>query len=135
MLKFRFHLFAAGLGALAAGSVVATMPAAAQQSGLEGSWRGGGRVVFPSGESERASCRASFNRAGNTFRMSAVCATPSARVTQSAELQRVSATQYSGSFFNPEYNVSGDISIVVRGDRLSARLAGGGGSASFNLSR
>ena len=107
-----------------------------QQSSLEGSWSGGGRIVFPSGDAERANCHASFSRrSANSFRMNAVCATPSARVAQYGTVERVSGNSYAGSFFNSEYNVSGDINITVRGDRLSAQLRGGGGSGSFNLGR
>ncbi len=110
--------------------------ASAQQVSLEGVWRGGGKMVLPSGDSERANCRASFRRAsGNSFHMDAVCATPSVRVSQTAVLQRVSPTQFSGSFYNSEYNVAGNINLTMRGQRISAQLAGGGGSASFNLGR
>ena len=127
--------------ALLVAAIVCSIPAhdadaQQQQASLEGAWSGSGRIVFPSGEAERASCRASFSRrAANSFRMSAVCATPSVRLVQSATVERVSANSFAGSFFNSEYNVSGDISITLRGDRLSAQLSGGGGSASFALGR
>ncbi len=117
-------------------SIGAHGASAQQQSSLEGSWSGGGRIVFPSGETERANCRVSFSRwSANSFRMRAVCATPSARVAQSGTVERVSGNRFAGSFFNSEYNVSGDINLTVRGDRLSAQLRGSGGSGSFNLSR
>jgi hypothetical protein len=67
--------------------------------------------------------------------MSAVCATASVRVAQSAKLARVSANRFTGSFYNAEYNVSGSIAITVHGNRLSASLSAGGGTAHFNLSR
>jgi hypothetical protein len=125
-------LVACIVGSLGADNVAAQQ----KQSSLEGSWRGGGRVVFPSGDAERATCRASFSRrTANSFRMSAVCATASARVAQSATLERISGNTYAGSFFNPEYNFSGDITVTVRGDRLSAQLRGGGGGANLNLGR
>lgn len=127
--------------ALLVAAIVCSIPAddadaQQHQASLEGAWSGSGRIVFPSGEVERASCRASFSRhAANSFRMSAVCATPSARMVQSATVERVSANSFAGSFFNSEYNVSGDISITLRGDRLSAQMRGGGGSGSFALGR
>jgi hypothetical protein len=116
--------------------IAAARPAASEPAGLEGSWSGGGTVVLPSGERERARCRASFRReSGNTFAMSATCATPSARISQSAALARTSANRYSGEFYNPEYAIAGSIAIIVSGNKLTATLSGGGGSALFHLSR
>jgi hypothetical protein len=111
-------------------------PARGQQAGLEGSWSGSGRVVLPSGATERASCQALFRRQGaNAFHMSARCATSSARVAQTAGLVRIGANRFSGHFYNAEYAISGTINVTLRGDRLSASLTGGGGSAFFQLSR
>ncbi len=125
--------FVSGALALACAASLATS-AAAQD--LAGSWGGGGKIVFPSGETERARCRASFRRqGGNSYAMSAVCATASARVQQTAEVTRVAANVYRGEFFNQEHGISGSIRITLRGDRLNASLSGGGGSAVFSLSR
>jgi hypothetical protein len=110
--------------------------ASAEQATLEGSWSGAGKVTLTSGAVETARCRASFRKkAGNVYGMSAVCATPSTRVAQSAELARVGGNRFSGDFYNPEYGISGTITIVVRGNRLSASLSGGGAHASLALSR
>ncbi|MGH8335547.1 MAG: hypothetical protein ACRETL_01690 [Gammaproteobacteria bacterium] len=112
----------------------AALPAAAE--GLVGSWSGGGSVQLPSGDMERARCKATFHRAGGkSYSMNAVCASSSARVAQTASLQQVSANRFAGDFTNSEYNVSGTISITLSGDSLSAHLDGGGASAHFNLSR
>lgn len=131
----------AQLGAVAVAAVLglaaSSTGAAAQGAGdISGSWSGGGRVQLPSGAVERASCRASFRRqGGSSFSMSAVCATASARVAQTAVVTRSGGNSYSGQFFNAEYGVSGSISITVSGNRMSASLSGGGGSAQFNLGR
>ena len=109
---------------------------AAEGPNIEGSWSGGGRIVFPSGETERARCRARFHRqGGESFGMSAVCATASARVHQSAEITRITGNRYRGEFHNQEYGLSGSIRIVVNGNSIDASLSGGGGSAQFSLSR
>ena len=123
--------------ALAAACLAAgAPPAAAQPATLEGAWSGGGVVILPSGDRERARCRAIFRRAGGGgFGMNATCATASTRVSQSAQLARISANRFAGDFFNSEYGVSGSITITVQGNHLSAALNGGGGSAHFNLSR
>jgi len=103
---------------------------------LDGAWSGGGNVVFASGDRERARCRANFSaQSAKTYRMHAVCATPSARVEQTATVRRVSADTFSGQFHNPEYNVSGSIHITVHGSKLDASLRGDGGSASLHFSR
>lgn len=123
---------------LAAGMLaVASLPEAnGQGASLEGAWSGGGQIVFPSGEKEQARCRASFRRqGGDSFGMSATCATASAKVQQSAEITRVSGDRYRGEFHNQEFGISGSIRIVVSGNRLDASLSGGGGSAQFSLSR
>jgi len=113
-----------------------TNPIAAQHASLEGSWSGNGTVTFPSGASETARCRAKFQRrGGDTFAMRAVCASPSGRVAQSAQIMRVGGNRYSGEFVNTEYGISGLINIILRGNSLSASLDGGGATARFLLSR
>ena len=119
-----------------AASAGAWQPAIAQQAGLEGSWSGGGRMMLSSGNSERATCRASFRRQSATsFGVSAVCATPSARVAQSAVVQRVGANQYAGQFYNKEFDVSGTIHMTAHGNRLSVSLRGGGAAGDLDLRR
>jgi hypothetical protein len=131
---FKTALLAAAMTAGLAAS--ATGPAMAQTASLAGNWSGGGRVIYPSGDSERVRCRATFRPAGTrTFRMSAVCATPATRIAQTAQVRRVSASSYSGQFFNREHDISGTINISVRGNRLSASLSGGGGRAIMTLSK
>lgn len=123
-------------GAAAAFALVATLPAArAEPPVLDGIWNGGGTVTFPSGDKERARCRATFRKSGGGYKMNAVCTTPSARAAQTAELVRVSGNRFSGEFFNAEFNLSGVIRITVNGNSLSAFLSGGGAQANLSLSR
>ena len=105
-------------------------------AGLEGSWSGGGSVSFASGARERARCRAHYRRAGaNSYTVNATCATASGRAQQTATLRRVGENQYSGSFYNSEYAISGVIHVVVRGATQTVRLFSDSGSAIFNLTR
>jgi len=135
------RIFARGVGAALALAgalgvgVVSSGPASAQS--LVGSWAGGGMIIYPSGEKERARCRATFRMAGGgDFSMRAVCATASARVVQNAALSRLTGSTYMGEFYNTEYGISGSIRIRVHGsNRLSASMKGGGGSAHFSLNR
>ena len=113
---------------------VTASPAAAQS--IVGSWSGSGMIVFPSGETERARCRATFrNLSDGGVSMQGICATSSVRVSQSASLSRLTANTYSGEFFNTEYNISGSIRIRLQGSKLNASLNGGGASAQFMLGR
>lgn len=115
---------------------IAAAPAVAEAGSIEGSWSGGGTVRFSTGNAERARCRANFRRrGGSSFAMTAVCATASAKVEQTAQLERTGPNRYSGGFQNAEYGVSGSISITVNGNSLSASLNGGGASAHLSLGR
>jgi hypothetical protein len=108
----------------------------AQEAQLEGSWRGSGKVTLPSGEAERATCRARFTRrSAEIFEVSALCSTSSVRLSQTASLRRTSEGGFAGQFFNAEYNISGAIRVRVRGNSIQASLNGGGGSASFSMTR
>ena len=128
----------AGFAAVVAATLVGLpAPGVAQQGAdLSGTWSGGGRVQFSSGAVESARCRASFRRqGGSSFAMSASCATPSARVDQTAVLSRTGGNRFAGEFYNSQYGITGSINISVNGNRLSASLSGGGASAHLSLSR
>ena len=119
---------------LIAGLTVVSGPAMAQS--LEGFWSGGGSVAFASGQKERAKCQAQYRRAsGNAYTVTATCATPSGRATQTATVRQVGGNSYQGQFHNSEYNVSGTIYVTVGGNRQSVRLTSELGSASLELRR
>jgi hypothetical protein len=110
--------------------------AAAQSGRLEGSWSGGGPVSFGSGAREYARCRATYSRRSRErYTLRAVCATASARASQTAELRRIGENRYGGSFYNSEYDVSGSIVVVLRGSTQSVRLTSSSGWAALRLSR
>ena len=129
------RMLAAVASLSAALSVGASEFAFSEGAVLDGSWSGGGTVTFPSGAVEKASCRATYRRAGNGYAMSGVCATPSGRAAQTASLQRVSANRFAGTFHNAEYDISGSISVTVNGNTQSVYLNGSGASASIHLRR
>jgi hypothetical protein len=121
-------LLLAGMGGAA--------PPAAQSASLEGSWRGGGSVSFATGQRERAECRVRYSRASATsYNLTATCATPSGRATQTATVRQVGGNSYRGTFHNSEHNVSGTIFITAAGNRQSVRLTSDAGQASFELRR
>lgn len=57
---------------ICAAAVAASPQAKSQQATLDGTWNGGGTVILPSGDRERARCRATFRtRSANRVDMSA----------------------------------------------------------------
>lgn len=134
--RCRRRIAALALPLLMVAGLSASHQAAAQSAGLEGSWHGGGSVAFGSGQHERAQCRAQYRRASaNAYTVTATCATPSGRATQTATLRQVGGNTYQGQFRNSEYDVSGTIVVTVSGNRQSVRLSGDAGSAAFELRR
>lgn len=103
---------------------------------LAGSWRGKGSVSLASGAREQATCRAEYRRRSHEgYIVRAVCATPSAKVEQTAALKRVSANTYRGTFYNREYGISGTIYVRIGGNTHTARLTSEAGSASLRFRR
>ncbi|RUO99539.1 hypothetical protein [Hyphomicrobium sp.] len=123
-------LLSAGL-AFGFGGVTA---ARAESAMLVGTWVGNGNINFSSGSKESARCRAHFAKTGErSYEMSASCATPSAKVDQTAQLTKVGANSYVGSFFNQQYNTGGSIKVTISGSTGSVSLAGEAGTAFFRL--
>jgi hypothetical protein len=105
-------------------------------SDLAGSWSGGGSILLAIGTKEQARCRAHYRSAGqNTYTVNATCATASGKAAQTATVRRVGENRYSGSFYNSEYAISGEIHIVVRGGSQTVRLVSDSASAVINLTR
>ena len=108
--------------------------ARAEPVSLAGSWSGNGSISFASGSKEKARCRARFAKTGaSSYAMAASCATPSAKVDQTATLYKSGANSFTGNFFNQQYNTGGSIRITVSGRTQSVRLNGEAGSAFFKL--
>lgn len=117
-------------------AVPLTVPASAAAAELAGSWSGAGTFTLASGARERARCRARYTPAGGKrIAMAGACATGSAKVSQTAILRKTGANSYAGTFYNPEYGVTGRIRINVSGNRQAVFLSGDGGRAAFSLSR
>lgn len=125
-------LLSLGLGAavLAAGA-----PAEADSGGLSGAWKGGGTWTFSSGATEKARCRATFSPSGKSaYDVSATCATSSGTVSQTGFV-RGSGSTYRGTFYNPEFDTSGKISISLSGRSQVVRLTSAKGTGVIRLSR
>jgi len=129
----RTNLVGAALALTFAAGIVSTAQARGEGGGIGGSWSGGGTVSYASGQRERARCQAHFSGEGAAVSVTATCATPSGSVSQSARLRKVGPNTYAGSFFNPQYNTSGSISITVHGNTQSVSLRSASGSANLTL--
>ena len=125
----RITFLSLGVGALLLSAT------AASAADLAGSWKGGGTVTFSSGSSVKARCRATFSPSGKSaYDVSATCATQSGTVSQTAFV-RGSGSSYRGTFYNPQFDASGKISISVSGNSQTVRLNSSKGSAVIRLSR
>lgn len=103
---------------------------------LAGSWSGGGSVTFSTGSKEKARCRAVYAKAGVTsYTLNATCATASGKVAQTASIRRSGPTSFAGSFYNPDYDLTGSIKVSVQGNSQSITLTSSKATASLRLSR
>jgi hypothetical protein len=115
-------------------SCVNLSSASAEPGSIIGSWSGSGSIAFASGSKESARCRVYFAKTGETsYRMSATCATASAKVDQTATLSRIGSNSYAGRFFNQQYNTGGSIRVTVSGHTQRVLLSGEAGEAVFSL--
>lgn len=127
-------LAASGL-MLAAFLTVAPVKAAVAGE-LVGSWSGSGTVTLANGAREKARCRASYISAGGrTYAMTATCATAAAKVSQTAIVSQNTKNRFGGTFYNPEFGITGRIRIIVNGKRQTVYLTGSAGRATFNMQR
>ncbi len=134
LTKLKLHALTAALAVVVLATPSVSTQAAADD--LEGSWSGGGTLTYASGEREKARCRATISRSSPTsYRVNGSCATQSGKATQVAEVFKTGANRYRGEFRNPEFDVSGSMSVVVHGRSLTATLRGTNGAGGvINLS-
>lgn len=117
-------------------SIVSAVTNAAAADDLEGTWSGSGTVTYASsGDKERARCRATFRKAtANSYSVSGSCATQSGKASQTAEVFKLTENRYRGNFYNQEFDISGTMSVIVRGRSLTATLTSSTGTGVLNLS-
>lgn len=108
----------------------------ASAASIVGSWSGGGTIKLKTGGVERVRCRISYSSStGNTFGISATCATTAGTISQSGRVVSRGGGRYSGRLYSPEYSVSGNLSISVRGNRQTVSVSSAKGSGRLSLSR
>ncbi len=103
---------------------------------LAGTWNGSGYVNPKDGKREKVRCRITYNRhTPKVFSVSAVCASPSAKVNQTGEVLMVNPNLFVGDFYNPEFDVSGRVRVRLSGSRQTVTFSGPRGSGSVSLSK
>lgn len=115
---------------------LAGVASAAGAPSISGQWAGRGTVVLESGAREPVRCRVQYRRvAGQTFSLTARCATGSASIDQTGELQRVGRNRYVGRVHNRQFNVSARVRITVAGSRQTVAISSAHGRATMRLKR
>ncbi len=92
-------------------AALATTASHAQSSpfaGMAGSWSGGGTVTLDDGSSERIRCRATYQVAGATMKMSLTCASDAYKFQLQAAVQ-AAGSAITGEWSETSRNVSGDL--------------------------
>lgn len=113
-----------------------TGAAHARADALEGTWSGAGTVRLNSGAEERVRCRVSYRKdIGRTYVLNASCAHTSGTFKQDGRVVDLGGNRYTGRLYNPQYSVSGQVSISVRGARQTVHVSSPKGKGTLSLSR
>jgi hypothetical protein len=116
--------------------VMFATPQQAVAQSLEGTWSGAGVAKPTSGQSERVRCRITYSRESpKVFGVAATCATPSVKFHQTGKVLMVNSTRFVGDFYNPEYDVSGRVRVILKGSTQTATFSGPKGSGSMTLTK
>ncbi|XSG83302.1 MAG: hypothetical protein ACPW61_05855 [Methyloligella sp. ZOD6] len=121
-------LFVAPL-ALAISSLSATAA-----SGIEGTWSGSGTANPKNGKAESIRCKVTYRRESpKVVGVNALCATSSNKFRQTGSLLQVNDSRYVGDFHNAQFDVSGRLTVTVRGGSQSVSFSSPRGTGSMNL--
>lgn len=103
---------------------------------IAGGWRGDGLVRLKSGQSEKIRCRIRYEESsGRTLVVYVTCAHAHGIFETSGRVVKLSNTRYTGRLYSKQFDVSGDVSISVNGNRQRVRATSAKGSASVSLTR
>jgi hypothetical protein len=109
---------------------------ASAASQLEGSWSGSGYVHPTNGEREKVTCRVVYHQTSETVHsVTATCASASAKIVQTGELTTVKDGRYIGDFTNKEYNISGSVRVVVKGNSQDVTFSSSSGTGTLALKK
>ncbi len=101
---------------------------------LDGVWSGSGVVNPSDGARESVRCRVRYKQETATvFGVSATCATRSRKIQQNGTVLKVGPASYVGEFYNPGYDISGRVRVVVRGATQTVTFKSARGNGSVSL--
>ena len=124
-------------GIIAAAISFGATAAHAKSTSIIGSWSGSGVTKGNSGKQGTARCDMVYRKgSGSSYSMEATCTVSSiGLVSQTASVKKVGANRYSGKFHNFQHNVSGSISVVLRGKSQSVTMSSPRGRATVKLAK
>ena len=124
------------IAALSATAIAGFAAPAANADVLSGAWSGGGTVRLTSGQVEKVRCRVSYSKStGKTYLINATCSSTGGTFAQTGRVVQLSGNRFRGRLYSDEYEVSGNISISVRGKRQTVSVSSAKGTGSLALSK
>ena len=103
---------------------------------LSGAWSGGGTVKLTSGHVEKVRCRVKYSKStGKTYLISATCSSTGGTFAQTGRVVQISGSRFRGRLYSDQYDVSGNVSISVRGKRQTVSVSSEKGRGSLALSK
>lgn len=110
--------------------------AQAAPSTLAGSWSGNGVAKPVDSEPEVVQCRAKYAESiGRTLEFDVTCSHTHGTFQQTGRVVDLGDNKYSGRIYNSQYNVTGDVNIVVSGNRQTISVKSPKGSANVTLTK
>lgn len=108
--------------------------APAGAASLEGTWSGAGMTNPNKGQREQVRCRITYKReSAKVFGVTAKCATSSVKMRQTGKLLEISPSRYVGEFYNPDYDVSGRVRVIIKGSAQTVTFESPRGTGSVTL--
>jgi uncharacterized protein YraI len=103
---------------------------------LLGSWSGAGKAYPASGEVEPLRCSIRYEQStGRTFLIHVKCAHSNGTFKVSGRIVQMSESHYSGRLYSDQYDVAGEVSIRVSGNRQTLNAKSPKGAATIVLTR
>lgn len=115
--------------------LLGTPSAPAQADAIVGNWSGSGTVRHDGG-TDAVRCRVSYNKGtGRTYEVYANCAHPNGTFKQSGRVVDRGGNRYTGRVYSDQYQVTGSVTVSVRGNSQSISVNSPRGSAKLTLRR
>jgi hypothetical protein len=103
---------------------------------LSGTWSGNGYVQPSNGQRESVRCRVTYSQQSDkVFGVSAVCASPSAKIRQTGEVLMVNESRFVGDFYNSDFDISGRVNVSIIGNSQTVSFKSSSGHGSLSLQK